>query len=76
MAPYVNKNTRLRKRAKTDFEKDFFKLLNNSVFGKTMQNPRNRIDVRLTVDKVKKEKLIKSPVLRVQRILMMGYRPF
>ena len=68
LKPYIDKNTNLRTKAKNNFEKDFYKLMNNSVFGKTMENIRNRVDVRLVNTEEKFRKLVSKPNYRSRKI--------
>ena len=62
-------NSELRKAAKKDFEKDLFKLINNSVFGKTIENIRNHKDIKLATTDKKRNKLVSEPNYRTINLI-------
>ncbi|UYV70201.1 hypothetical protein LAZ67_7002162 [Cordylochernes scorpioides] len=63
LKPYIDFNTDQRKQAKSEFEKSFWKLLNNSVYGKTIENLRKRVRVEVVTEPERAAKLMAKPTL-------------
>ena len=61
MKPYIVMNTESMKKAEDDFERDFFKLMNNFVPGKTLENMRNHRDIKLVATSERRNKFVSEP---------------
>ena len=70
LKPYIDMNTNLRKKAINDFEKDFFKLMNSTIFRKTMENVRKHRNIKLVSTERRRHYLVSEPSYHTTKVLM------
>ena len=62
LKPYTDISTKLRKKAKDNFKKDVFKLINNALFGKTIENVRKQRNIKLAITEWRRNYLVSEPI--------------
>ena len=67
--PYIDMNTKLSQKTKNNFEKDFFKLVNNAVFGKTMENVRKYRGIKFVITEWRRNYLVLEPNYHTTKFL-------
>ena len=73
LGDYISENTIMRRQATNDFEKNFYKLISNACFGKTMENMRNRRELLFVNNEKQPEKSLLKPTFKSYRIIHNGF---
>ena len=70
LKPYIGMNTKLRQKAKNNFEKDFFKLMDNTIFGETNENVRKHRNIKIVTTERRRNYLVKEPNYHTTRLII------
>ena len=73
LKPYIDMNTKLKQKAKTNFEKDFFKQMNKAVFGKTMKNMRKHRNIKLVTTESRRNQLVLEPSYHTPKLFTENF---
>ena len=74
LKPYIDMNTDLRKKKRSNFEKDFFKLMEQTVFGKTRKNVAKLRDIKLITTKIRKNCLVSEPIYHTTKFFIANFK--
>ena len=69
LKPYIKVNTKLRQKAKNNFEEDFFRIMNKAAFGKTMENLRKHREIKLVATERRRNYLVSEQNYHTMKVL-------